>query len=168
VTGAAHEGERQRGEQERLAAGSDPVSPLCDVRADREKGPEHEQEAVPGEPDEPGPRIQDGVPYGAGLDRRVGAVLEGGRSHHQPDDSRAERHEDEETRPGHDRPVPATRGRSHGRSGQQEHEERPGQQHARCQVNPEDGEDERPHSMRKMNPPSVTSASIESTRQRTL
>src|SRR2546422_339188 len=53
--------------------------------ADRQKGPEHDQETVARQPDESWPRIEGSVPHGARLERRVGAVLEDRRAHQQPD-----------------------------------------------------------------------------------
>src|SRR5205823_13554024 len=54
------------------------------------------------------------------------------------------------------------------RARQQENEERPHQQHGAGEVQPEGGEEEGPHSILNVKVPSVTSASIESTRHRTV
>ena len=97
VTGAADEGQRHRGEDQCLAAGGDPVPPLHDARTHREEGAQHNQEPVTREPHEPGPRVEDGVPYSARLESRPGTVLEDGRPHQQPDDSRADGHDHEQT-----------------------------------------------------------------------
>ncbi len=168
VAGAAHKDQRQRGQHERFPAGGDPVPPLRDVGADREKGSEHDQETVPPDPDEPRPCVQGGTPHRAGLERGVGTVLEERGAHEQPDDARAQRHEHAEPRGGHDRPVPPACSRGGGRPRQQEHEERPREVHASGEVHPEGGEEERGHSMRNEKRPWVTWASTESTRQITV
>src|SRR4030095_11561284 len=101
--------------------------------------------------------------HGPGLERRVEAILEDRGPRQQPDDSRTERHEHEETPPRHDRPLPGARDGYAARSRQQEHDEGPHQQYGGGKVHPQSGEEERPHSMRNVKLPSVTSASIERT-----
>src|SRR5437899_8275811 len=168
VAGAAHEGERERAEHERLAASGEPVSGLGDAEAYREKRRHHDQEAVTGQPHEPGSRIEDGVPHRAWLERRLGAALEDCRSYQQPDDPRADRREHQHARPGHDCFLPPARERSDGRAGEKKHEERAHQQDAGKEMDPQRGDEEPAHSILNENPPSVTSASIESTRHITV
>jgi len=97
VTGAAHERQRQRGQGERLATCDDPVPAFGNVRPHREKRPEHDEEAVARQPHQSRPRVEDRVPHGAGLERRLRPVLEARRPQEQPDDSRADHHEHQKT-----------------------------------------------------------------------
>src|SRR5207302_9838054 len=64
--------------------------------------------------------------------------------------------------------TPRAARRSPRRARQQEHEERPHQQQGGGEVQPEGREEEGPHSTLNVKVPSVTSASIESTRHRTV
>jgi len=85
VTGGAHEGQRERAERQRLDAGGDPVTPLREIRTNCEKRRQDHQDAMTGQPDESRPRVEDGVQDGARLERGLGAALEEGRAHEQPD-----------------------------------------------------------------------------------
>src|SRR5207244_416151 len=71
-------------------------------------------------------------------------------------------------RVGGDRPLPPARGRPLARvSRQEEHEERPREEDGGGEVYPRRSEKEEPHSTLNAKPPSVTSASIDSTRHLT-
>ena len=67
-----------------------------------------------------------------------------------------------------DRPLPPARGRAPARvARQEEHEERPREEDGGGEVYPRRSEKEEPHSTLNAKPPSVTSASIDSTRHLT-
>ena len=79
------------------------------------------------QPYQAGSRIENGVPHGAEFERRVGTILEDGCPPQQPDDPGTKRHEDEESGPRDDRPIPPTGDCHAAGTRQEEHEERPHQ-----------------------------------------
>src|SRR5262249_193632 len=94
-------------------------------------------------------------------------ILEYGGAREQPDDARNERDQPEGTGPCREPLVPALRRQGARRAREQRHGRRADEQYARGEVAPQRAEQQRVHSTRNVKPPSVTSASIDSTRQRT-
>jgi hypothetical protein len=139
------EGQRQRGENERLAAGGDPVRPFHGVRGEHEKGAQHEEHGVAREPHEPRPRVEHDMDDGAHFERGVRAILEHRRPCHQPCDAAADAQHDDDAAGADEARVPASGRRRRGHARQQHDAERPDEHDTREQVCPERGEQRRAH-----------------------
>jgi len=168
VARAAHESEREHAEPRGVDAGGDPVPGLPDVGWQEEKRPEHDEETVTRQPDESGTRIEESPPHRSRLEGRLEAALRRPRSARAGRRSRAEGDNQDAARVDGDRPLPAARGRALARvPARRSMKNAPVRRTEEARCTQDAARRKEPHSTLNAKPPSVTSASIESTRHLT-